>query len=151
MFFNLSWGSSQHFQRVIAVMCASIVAIFFVSLYKARLRIIKLNQQGLVRACQYSQHMIIPTQYPDNLQCMPPHHPLFGHMLLAKDLLSKVPQDAHPFYLPGLIRRAVPDVGPVFYLDMWPFALPILVVSSPSTAYQITQKHSLPKSGELRR
>ena len=82
---------------------------------------------------------------------MPPHHPLWGHLLLAKELLSKVPQDSHPSYLPGLVRRAVPDVGPVFYLDMWPFASPILVVSSPSAAYQVTQEHSLPKSDELRR
>ena len=151
MFFNVGLGSSQQIQRAVAVVCASILAIFLVNLYKARLRIIKLQKQGLVRACQYSHHMTTSTKCPDNLQCMPPHHPLFGHMLLAKDILSKVPKDLHPSYLPGLIRRAVPDVGPVFYLDMWPFALPILVVSSPSAAYQITQEHSLPKSGELRR
>ena len=151
MFFDISLGSFQHFQRAIAVVCMSIVAIFLVNLYKARLRFIKLKKQGLVRTCQRSQHMTLFTQYPDNPQCMPPHHPLFGHLLLAKDLLSKIPPDSHPSYLPGLIRRAVPDIGPVFYLDMWPFALPILVVSSPSAAYQITQEHSLPKSGELRR
>ena len=82
---------------------------------------------------------------------MPPHHPLFGHLLLAKDILSQMPRDAHPTYLPGLIKRAYPDIGPVFYLDMWPITLPILVVFSPSAAYQFTQEHSLAKSGELRR
>lgn len=81
---------------------------------------------------------------------MPPHHPLFGHLLLAIDILSKLPPDAHPSYLPSLIRRAVPDVGPVFYLDMWPFAKPILIVASPTAAYQFTQERSLPKSSELR-
>ena len=65
--------------------------------------------------------------------------------------MSKLPSDTHPQYLPGQVRRAVPDVGPVFYLDMWPFSLPLLVVSSPSAAYQLTQEHSQPKSDGLRK
>ena len=81
---------------------------------------------------------------------MPPHHSLFGHLLLANNVMSNLPHDTHPQYLPGQIRRAVPDVGPVFYLDMWPFSLPILVVSSPSAAFQLTQEHSQPKSDGLR-
>ena len=80
---------------------------------------------------------------------MPPHHPLFGHLLRANDLLSKLPRDAHPSYLPRLIRQAIPDVGQIFYLDMWPFSRPILVVSSPSVAHQFTQEHSLRKSPEV--
>ena len=82
---------------------------------------------------------------------MPPHHPLFGHLLVAKEIMSRLPHNTHPQYLPGLIRRDIPDVGPVFYLDMWPFSLPILIVSSPSAAYQLTQEHSQPKSDGLRR
>ncbi len=80
---------------------------------------------------------------------MPPHHPLFGHLLLAKDLLSRLPHDAHPSYLPWLIRRAAPDIGPVFYLDMWPVTIPLLAVTSPSVASQFTQEFSLPKSPVL--
>lgn len=82
---------------------------------------------------------------------MPPHHPVFGHLLLAKNLLSKLPSDAHPSYLPGLVRREFPDVGHAFYLDMWPINRPLLVVSSSSLAYQFTQEHPLRKSPELRR
>ena len=81
---------------------------------------------------------------------MPPHHPVFGHLLLAKDLLSKIPPDAHPTYLPGLIRQAFPDIGHVFYLDMWPFARPLLIVSSPSVVQQFTQERPLRKAPELR-
>lgn len=77
---------------------------------------------------------------------MPPHHPLFGHLLVANQIMSKLPPDAHPQYLPGQIRRAYPNVGPVFYLDMWPFSLPLLVVASPSAAYQLTQVHDQPKA-----
>ena len=45
----------------------------------------------------------------------------------------------------------MPEIGPVFYLDMWPFSLPFLVVTSPFAAHQFTQEHSLPKSDGLRR
>lgn len=82
---------------------------------------------------------------------MPPHHPLFGHTLLAKKLLSKLPSDAHPAYLPGLIQRAFPDVGQIFYLDLWPVTHPILVTSSSSMARQFLQENQLHKSPGLRR
>jgi len=81
---------------------------------------------------------------------MPPYNPLFGHLLVANDIMSKLPKNAHAQYLPGEIRRKYPGVGPVFYLDMWPFSLPILVVASPSAAYQLTQEHSQPKAEGLR-
>ena len=81
---------------------------------------------------------------------MPPHNPLFGHLLLANQALSNLPSDANPHYLPAQIRRAVPELGPVFYLDMWPFSAPILVVSSAPAAYQFTQEHSQPKAESLR-
>lgn len=77
---------------------------------------------------------------------MPPHHPVFGHLLVAKDIMSTLPGNVNPHYLPGEISRKYPDVGPVFYLDMWPFTLPLLVASSPLAAYQVTQEHSQPKA-----
>ena len=82
---------------------------------------------------------------------MPPHHPLFGHLLLANDVMSELPRNAHPQYLSGQVKHMYPDVGPVFYLDMWPFSLPNLVVASPEAAYQLTQEHSQPKSDGLRK
>lgn len=82
---------------------------------------------------------------------MPPHHPVFGHLLVAKGVMSELPGNANPQYLPGQVSRKYPDVGPVFYLDMWPFTLPILVVASPLAAYQLTQEHSQPKSDGLRK
>ena len=76
---------------------------------------------------------------------MPPVHPVFSHLLLCARIMSKLPRDAHPHYLPDQIRRAMPDLGPIFYIDAWPFLTFTLVVSSPSTLYQITQEHILPK------
>ena len=76
---------------------------------------------------------------------MPPYNPLFGHVLFCAKLMSKLPKDAHDQYLPDQIRRALPDLGPNFYVDTWPFGPPILLLSTPSTLHQITQEHSLPK------
>ena len=64
--------------------------------------------------------------------------------------MAKLPPDVHKHCLPAAIRREVPGLGPVFYVDGWPFGASVLVASSPSAAYQITQGHSLPKHPHLR-
>lgn len=81
---------------------------------------------------------------------MPPHNIVFGHLGTAARAMAKLPLDAHPHYLPGQVLRAMPELGPIFYLDAWPMADPILVVASAAGAYQITQEHSLPKFYVLR-
>lgn len=81
---------------------------------------------------------------------MPPHHSIFGHLLLTNKVVSTLPSDVHGHYLPDLFRRMLPDLGPVYYLDNWPFSPPILLVNSPEAAYQIAQEHSLPKFHGLR-
>lgn len=80
---------------------------------------------------------------------MPPHNPLFGHLIVAQKILSQIPNDAHPLYLPDQLRRQYPDMGPVFYVDLWPFSSPILFVDSPSAAYQLMQEKPRPKADPL--
>ncbi|KAL9629571.1 MAG: hypothetical protein Q9204_005194 [Flavoplaca sp. TL-2023a] len=63
---------------------------------------------------------------------------------------SHLPRDAHPNYLPGIIRRELPELGPIFYLDTWPIGPQMLVVASTRGLYQITQEHSLPKHPGLK-
>ena len=81
---------------------------------------------------------------------MPPYSPVFGHLLFCNKIISKLPKDAHPQYLPDQIRRALPELGPVYYIDTWPFGPVMLVVSTPSTLYQMTQEYSLPKYHALK-
>jgi cytochrome P450 len=76
---------------------------------------------------------------------MPPVHPLFGHILFLKELRSKIPVDVNENYLPDQIRRALPDLGPIYYIDAWPLMTPTLIVASPETLQQITQDPVLPK------
>lgn len=76
---------------------------------------------------------------------MPPWNPILGHLYFCYKIASLLPKDAHPNYLPDIIRRELPDLGPIYYLDTWPFGPQMLVVSSTRGLYQITQEHSLPK------
>ena len=81
---------------------------------------------------------------------MPPYNLLLGNLIVMKDSVSKLPSDAHPQYFAHQIRREMPDLGGIFYLDMYPFIAPILIVASPSTTHQITQEHPLAKFPGMR-
>jgi sterigmatocystin biosynthesis cytochrome P450 monooxygenase len=76
---------------------------------------------------------------------MPPWNPILGHLYFCYKIASTIPGDAHPNYLPDIIRRELPDLGPIYYLDLWPVGPQMLVVASTGGLYQITQEHSLPK------
>ncbi len=73
-----------------------------------------------------------------------------GHLLFCAKMASKVPKDAHPHYLVDMIRRELPDLGPVYYIDTSPFGPQMLVVGSVSTLYQIAQEHPLAKYHALK-
>ena len=81
---------------------------------------------------------------------MPPWNPILGHLYFCYKVASALPKDAHPNYLPDMIRRALPDLGPIYFLDTWPFGPQMLVVASTHGLYQVTQEHSLPKYHALK-
>jgi sterigmatocystin biosynthesis cytochrome P450 monooxygenase len=81
---------------------------------------------------------------------MPPHNFWLGHVPLVFKVLGKLPKDAHPLYMPDEMRRNFPTLGPIYYLDMWPFAPSMLVTASPYTLHQIAQEHVLHKYRRLR-
>lgn len=81
---------------------------------------------------------------------MPPWNPVFGHLYFCYQITSNLPKDAHPNYLPDMIRQALPELGSTYYLDTWPFGPQMLVVASTHGLYQITQEHSLPKYPALK-
>ena len=81
---------------------------------------------------------------------MPPYNLSLGHLPFVYRITSRLPGDAHPNYLPDMIRRALPDLGPVFYLDTWPFGPQMLVTASVESLRQVTQEHFLPKYHALK-
>ncbi|KAF9699896.1 hypothetical protein EKO04_002457 [Ascochyta lentis] len=77
---------------------------------------------------------------------MPPHNILLGHLGLAASVQKTLPSDAHGHYLADQIRQRYPDLGPTFYLDLWPFSDPMLVVTDPDVIAQFcAPDHLLPK------
>ena len=125
-----------------------IISRFIIKLYKARSPIYVLSKQGLVYSGQSDQKM--KDRMLIYFKPMPPWNPLFGHLYFCYRIASKLPKDAHPNYLPDMIRRTLPDLGPLYYLDPWPFGPQMLVVASTRGLHQITQEHSLPKYHALK-
>ena len=80
---------------------------------------------------------------------MPPHHPLLGHLRVLAKIAASLPFDIHPHSYAHYIRKAY-DLGPIFYLDTWPMADPMLVIAGdPQAANEVTVAHSLPKHSSL--
>ncbi|MCJ1281733.1 hypothetical protein MMC26_001055 [Xylographa opegraphella] len=130
MTLNIASSSLSSALTSIAALTMGLVVTFSVKLYKARFRMIELRKQGLA---------------------MPPHSFLFGHLLVVKAAVSGLPSDAYGNYIPRCVRAMTPELGPIFYIDLWPLGPQMLVVSSPDGLHQMTQEHSLPKFHALRK
>jgi cytochrome P450 len=66
---------------------------------------------------------------------MPKHHPLFGHLILLKETIRTLPQNTLMSVVVRRIAESFP--GGVFYLNLWPFNDPIMVVANPHVASQV--------------
>ena len=71
---------------------------------------------------------------------MPEHSMAWGHLLTVKPIMDSLPDDAHPFYVFGEASR---KFSGLYYLDLWPFSPPFLMVTSATAAAQVTQHTSL--------
>ena len=68
---------------------------------------------------------------------MPPHSWLFGHLLVLFDAKKRGPLDLNRFLYIGKLMDNFEEHG-AFYLDVWPFSKPFIIVTSPSLATQAT-------------
>ena len=76
---------------------------------------------------------------------MPPHSLLFGHIPLVADIVSTLPKGASTNYLGDQIQRRYPELDKAFYLDLWPLAPKMLIITSPEMMHQYSQDRYLPK------
>ena len=82
---------------------------------------------------------------------MPPHNLILGHLALAAKIQKNLPSDAHGHYLADQIRQRYPDLGPSFYLDLWLFSDPMLIVTDPDVIMRFSStEHLLPKHPGVR-
>jgi cytochrome P450 len=78
----------------------------------------------------------------------PPHHAIWGHFLIMREIASTLPPDATPQLFAHLMRQRY-GLGDFFYLDLWPLAPPQLVIAHPELATQIVHKMNLPKESAV--
>jgi cytochrome P450 len=80
---------------------------------------------------------------------MPPWNPILGNMLVLPPILKALPRDAQQPDAFSDLSKNFPQSDGLFYLDLWPFSNPLLIISSPSLAIQTCQQHDLPKPAVL--
>lgn len=71
---------------------------------------------------------------------MPDYSMAWGHLLTVKPIMDSLPDDAHPFYV---FSQAGRGFSGLYYLDLWPFSPPFLMVTSATAAAQVTQHTTL--------
>lgn len=74
-----------------------------------------------------------------------------GHLLSLLPFVSRLPKDANQMYMLAEISKEFPKSDSAYYLDMWPFMAPVLVVASPSMAIQTCQQYDLGKPESIGR
>ena len=78
---------------------------------------------------------------------MPEFNWITGHMLAIKAFIENLPPDAITNYI--MTTMAFSFKKNAFYLDFWPLSAPILVVTSPLLASQLTQEFNPPKPNNI--
>ncbi|KAL8367086.1 hypothetical protein RB595_007681 [Gaeumannomyces hyphopodioides] len=103
------------FLVLLAVAAAGGGVLFFARLYAARRFMYKLQRAGLP---------------------MPPYHPVLGHFGALARCEKRVAHDASVDRLFGELSLPFAETG-MHYVDLWPFAAPLLVVTSAAGAAQV--------------
>jgi cytochrome P450 len=80
---------------------------------------------------------------------MPPWNFVGGHLLSLPPLLEKFPAGSQQSDAFSLLAEDFADTDGCFYMDVWPFSTPLLVITSPELAVQACQEHDLPKPDVL--
>lgn len=80
----------------------------------------------------------------DRCQPCPPHSFFWGHLKEMGLIMKEFPDDVHPQVAMARLGEKY-ELGPVFYVDLWPIATPMMIIQDPGIAAQVTQTTSLPK------
>jgi cytochrome P450 len=80
---------------------------------------------------------------------MPQWNPVLGHLTTLPRLLNQLPKGAQQSYCFGLLSREFAKSDNLFYIDLWPFSLPMIIVSTPALAHQVCHEYDLPKPDSL--
>lgn len=111
------------YSSAVAAVCGGAILYFLSRLYQAR--------------SEFYHHKV-KKRLP-----MPPWNPVFGHLLVldkAFKSFSLPPDTQMPDVFAGLSKEFRDKSDSLFYLDIWPFMGPMMMVSTPRHAIQACQK-----------
>ena len=142
----MGWRERLPFDSVYSMLFFIVATLLLHQLFSARTRFSELRKQGKVRLhCSSITALTDPRMKP-----MPPWNPILGHLKFCRQAMSQVPADAHPGYVIDFIRRELPELGPDYYLDTWPFGPQMLVVGSTKGLHHATHNRALPQYPALK-
>ncbi|OJD12477.1 hypothetical protein AJ78_06931 [Emergomyces pasteurianus Ep9510] len=95
-------------------------------------------------ACSYTVSRFLHARRACRDLPQPPHSFWFGHLIIAGKIFSCYPPDSYFHHLLISLSREY-DLPDLFYLDLWPFANPMVVLCAPELAAQITTEQAYPK------
>ncbi|KAE8398860.1 cytochrome protein [Aspergillus pseudonomiae] len=101
-----------------------LIVRFFHEMFKVRLLFYRLRKQGLP---------------------MPQWDFAAGNLRMLPDLMKRHPKGSQQSEAFTLLSYEFPNNDNCFYIDVWPFTKPLLVVTSPDLAVQASQTYALPK------
>ncbi|THC88668.1 hypothetical protein EYZ11_011886 [Aspergillus tanneri] len=110
--------------RVALALGLVIVLRFFHEMLKVRLLFYRLRKQGLP---------------------MPAWDFAAGNLRMLPDLMKRHPKGSQQSEAFTLLSYEFPNSDNCFYIDVWPFTKPLLVVTAPDLAVQASQTYALPK------
>jgi cytochrome P450 len=142
-----TWGWVGLASRLAVAVATVCITSFIYNLFKMRLMFYRLKKQGLVCPALSPSANSRDTDRP--WQPMPPWNPIFGNIAVMARLQKKGPADTREAELFALLAIETPGYEGGFYVDLWPFSCPMLVVTSPVLALEATQTYDLPKPDVL--
>ncbi|KAL4751945.1 hypothetical protein BDW72DRAFT_212345 [Aspergillus terricola var. indicus] len=110
--------------KAFTVLALSALVASLYKLVKMRLIFYRLKKQGLP---------------------MPPWDLVAGNLRVLPGLLKQLPKGSQQSDAFTILSRDFSKTDSCFYIDLWPFTMPVLVVTSPELAVQACQTYALPK------
>ncbi|KAK4234325.1 cytochrome P450 [Achaetomium macrosporum] len=74
----------------------------------------------------------------------PPHSWWFGHLALFRQTVRSLPKRVHPHAIILAIQQRY-KLPPIFYLDWYPIFAPMIIITDPTVATQLTNAENLPR------
>ncbi|KAK0717537.1 hypothetical protein B0T26DRAFT_751579 [Lasiosphaeria miniovina] len=144
--------SMEHAVSAFLVAFATVLAYVVIRGYRARRFFCRLHQQGMVRDLPLALLIEVHIQLTPRDAAHAAVDPILGHLLALPLIMKTLPSDTQqPDAFEALCKAHETDDS-IIYVDMWPFADPMLVVCSPPLAAQVCSPElDLPKPPILRR